>query len=392
MAQAPADVKFVPLSVPEIRGNEWDYVKSCLDTGWVSSAGKYVTEFEQMFVSRLGASDAVACVNGTSALHVALRVAGVEPGSEVLTSNVTFIASANSITYAGAHPVVFDANLDTWEIDTDLLAQWVSSNVEKRANGAFNKLTGRPVSAIMPVHILGNSCDMDAVMQIARDLGIPVVEDATESLGGTYKGKPLGTIGDLGCFSFNGNKLITTGGGGMIVTNNTAFANHARYLTTQAKDDEEEFIHGEIGYNYRLTNVASAIGVAQMEQLDQFLATKRHIADRYEAALSAKKGLQLMPEPAWNRSALWLYTIRLLGRSSRPLMEHLKSQRIQSRPLWQPMHLSPAHPSLHGTACPNSEILSRECLSIPCSVGLTDEDQDRVIGSILEFLASEPIY
>lgn len=386
MSMAPTDLKFIPLSVPCIRGKEWDYVKECLDTGWVSTAGPWVGKFEQMFVERLGVSHAVSCMNGTAGLHIALKVAGVEPGTEVITSNVTFIATANAISYANAIPVVIDASLDTWQMDPNLLIQWLEEHAEQRTDGVFNRVTGRRISAIMPVHILGHSCDMDRVLALAERYDLPVIEDSTEALGGTYKGRPLGTLGTFGCYSFNGNKLITTGGGGMIVSHWPEGAKRAKHLTTTAKVDDEEFIHDEVGYNYRLTNVLAALGAAQMEQLDDFLAEKKAIRDRYQAALGHRDDLQLLPEPEWNQSALWLYTIRLKGRSSRPLLQHLKANQIQSRPLWQPMNQSPAHPSLHGTPCPNSDHLSRECLSLPCSVGLSEEDQDRVVRSILDFL------
>lgn len=371
----------IPLSVPEIGGNEWKYVKECLDTGWVSSAGPFVDRFEREFAEKLGTSHAVACASGTAALHVALLCAGVGPGDLVVTSSLTFIATVNSIVYCGAEPVLLDADPRSWQMDVTLLRDYLTRKCGRRQGGLFELDSGRRVAAIVPVHILGCPVDMDPLMETAREFGVPVVEDATESLGATYKGCNVGTHGLSSCFSFNGNKLLTTGGGGMIATDDPAVAARAKHLTTQAKEDEVEFIHDEVGFNYRLPNVAAAIGVAQLERLDEFVARKRQIADRYSQELLGRDILTLAPpegaDPAW-----WLYTIRLAGRSSRPLMRKLSENGIQSRPLWQPMHRSPAHPAAHKFACPVVDMLNTECLSLPCSSGLTDEEQGRVIAAV----------
>ena len=385
---APGAVGTIPLCVPFLRGNEWEYVKQCLDTNFVSSVGPFVDRFEREFAERLGVSHAVATVNGTAALHVALRVAGVRLGDEVLVSSLTFIAPVNAIRYLQAVPVFIDADERSWQMDTTALDAFLRGKCERRADGVFNLASGRRVRAIVPVHILGHVVEMDEIVRIGRAFGLSIVEDATESLGASYRGVAVGTLGDLGCFSFNGNKLITTGGGGMVVSNDPAFARTAKYLTTQAKDDPVEFIHGEVGYNYRLTNVAAALGVAQLERLDTHVAAKRGLANRYDASLGSLSGISRpMAVPGAN-AVPWLYTIVVdqdeFGIGSRELMRQLQRAGIQSRPLWQPAHLSPSQRDVSGWSCPVAERLNRDALSLPSSVGLTNEEQDRVIRAVAE--------
>lgn len=384
---APPSAGFVPLSVPEVRGNEWSYIKECLDTGWVSSVGSFVDRFEEEFARIVGARHAIAAVNGTAALHIGLLLAGVQPGDEVLVSNLTFIASANAAKYSGAIPVFIDAESDYWQMDPKKLSAFLEANCTVRDGGCYNRLTNRRISAILPVHILGHSVDLDAIQALADKYGIPIVEDAAEALGTQYKGRPIGASGNICCFSFNGNKLITTGGGGMIVCNDETTAKRAKYLTTQAKDDPREYIHNETGYNYRLTNILAAMGCAQLEQLEGYIARKLEIAAKYERALSQARGLTPMPCAEWCRSTRWLYTILVdeaqYGESSRALMQRLQESKIESRPLWQPMHQSPALAGCLATPCEVSESLAAQALSLPCSVGLTEADQDRVISALL---------
>ena len=375
----------IPLSVPEIGGNEWAYVKECLDTGWVSSAGPFVDRFEREFAAKLGVKHAVACSSGTAALHVALLCAGVKPGDLVATSTLTFIATVNSIVYCGAEPVLIDADPASWQMDVALAADYLENQCERRDSGLFEKASGRRVAAVVPVHILGCPVDLDPLMAVCDRLGVPIVEDATESLGATYRGRNVGTHGVSSCFSFNGNKLLTTGGGGMIATDDDATAQRAKHLTTQAKLDEVEFIHDEVGFNYRLPNVAAAIGVAQLERLDEYVARKRQIASLYDERLTSSEIESLTPpedsDPCW-----WLYTLRFRQRDSRKIMRALAGAGIQTRPLWQPIHASPAHSNLHKYACPVATELNAECLSLPCSVGLGKNDQDRVINAVLAAL------
>jgi perosamine synthetase len=385
---APAAAGFVPLCVPELRGNEWTYVKDCLDTNWVSSVGAYVDRFERAVADHVGVAHAVATVNGTAALHIALQLAGVRADDEVLVSTLTFIAPANAIRYVGAHPVFIDAEPDHWQMDTTVMARFLDRECEERDGELRNRATGRRVSAIVPVHILGHPVEMGAVLDLAKRYGLKVIEDATESLGASWQGRPTGQLGDIACFSFNGNKLITTGGGGMLVTGNEALARRARHLTTQAKDDPIEYVHAEVGYNYRLTNVLAAMGVAQMEVLDEYIEAKRAIAARYAAELRDVPGLTLMREASWARSVFWLYTVlvdeQAYGIDSRALLRALAARKIQSRPLWQPLHLSGAHRGESATECPVAERLNREALSLPCSVGLSEGEQARVIEAIRE--------
>ncbi|HXT16689.1 MAG TPA: LegC family aminotransferase [Gemmatimonadaceae bacterium] len=383
---APVAAGGIPLCVPHLAGNEWTYVRECLDTNFVSSVGPFVRRFETELAQRVGARFGIATSTGTAALHVALLVAGVERDDEVLVSSLTFIAPVNSIRYAGAWPVFIDAEPKHWQMDPAQVARFLEQECVERDGVVRNRVTGRRVRAILPVHILGHPVDMDPILALAKRYGLAVIEDATESLGATYKGIPTGHIADAGCFSFNGNKLITSGGGGMVVTDNAAMAERAKYLTTQAKDDAVEFIHGEVGYNYRLTNVQAALGVAQLEQVDAYLAAKRRIATRYVDGLHDVAGITTPTEAPWARSAWWLFSVIVadeeFGMSSRDLMRALDERGIQTRPLWQPVHLSPAHRDAQRRSCPVAEELNRTVLSLPCSVGLTDAEQERVIDAI----------
>ncbi|MGD0458138.1 MAG: LegC family aminotransferase [Terriglobia bacterium] len=385
---APPGDGFIPLAVPEIRGNEWRYVKECLDTAWVSSVGSYVDRFEQMVAQEAGTKYAVATVNGTSALHIALLVAGVQPEDEVLVSTLTFIAPVNAIRYVGAWPVFIDAEPAYWQMDPARVVEFLERDCRWSDGTLYNRRTGRRVTAVIPVHILGHPVDLDPILAVARKFGLKVIEDATEGLGATYKGSGLGCLGDIGCFSFNGNKIITTGGGGMLVTNNEEWARKAKYLTTQAKDDPIEYVHGQVGYNYRLTNLLAAVGCAQMEQLAAYVAAKRKNAARYTEKLQNLPGIVPMRSAPWAASTFWMYTILVeeekFGMDSRQLMHTLGTQKIQCRPLWQPIHQSPAHASKNVVAMPVAEQLARRGLSLPCSVGLTESDQDRVIAALVE--------
>ena len=383
-AVAPPGV--IPLSVPEINGNAWKYVKECLDTNWVSSAGPFVDRFERMVADYSGARYAAAIVNGTAALHTALLTAGVEPDDEVLVSTLTFIAPVNTIRYAGAWPILVDAEPDYWQMDPQRVAGFLNDECAWDGDALRNKTTGRRVKAILPVHILGHPCDMDPLLEAARKYNLVVIEDATESLGSEYKEGKVGHLGDLGCFSFNGNKIITTGGGGMIVTDNAAWADKAKYLSTQAKDDPIEYVHNEIGYNYRLTNIQAALGCAQMETFDETLAKKRAIAARYDAAFRDMPGVTLMREATWARSNFWMYTILIdeqaYGQGSRALLRRLAKEDIQARPLWQPMHQSPACQTYQVLGGEVADRLHRDALTLPCSAGLTFDDQTRVINAV----------
>ncbi|MES2330170.1 MAG: LegC family aminotransferase [Bacteroidota bacterium] len=370
------------LSAPNIAGNEWKYVKDCLDTGWVSSVGAYVTQFEDYLASYTGAKYAVATSSGSTALHISLLLAGVQQDDYVIVPNVTFVASLNTIAYTGARPILMDINVDTWQMDLDLLEEFFTDRTFLDDNGnCCLKEDRKVIRAIMPVHILGNICAMDRVMALAEKFGLAVVEDATEALGSTYKGKHAGTFGMLGCISFNGNKIITTGGGGMILTNDADLAKRAKHLTTQAKSDPFEYFHDEIGYNYRLVNVLAAIGVAQMELLPSFIEKKKQIAGYYKENLSQTGDIGFQTIEADVNCNNWLFTIR--SAEQKKLLKVLNEAKLQSRPFWVPMNQLPMFSSaLYHTKNDLSDVLYNSCLSVPCSTQITDEEMARVVEAI----------
>lgn len=380
----------IPLCVPEIRGNEWKYVKDCLDTSWVSSVGSYVSRFEEMVANRAGVRHGVATVNGTAALHIALMVAGVRPDDEVIVSDLTFIAPVNAIRYCGAHPIFIDAEPDHWQMDTGKVLDFLENECIWRNQHLENKTTGRRISAIVPVHILGHPVDMEPLLQSSRKYGVRIVEDASESLGAAYRSSPVGSLGDIACFSFNGNKIVTTGGGGMIVTDNEAWAQRARYLTTQAKDDPVEYIHHEVGYNYRLTNIQAAMGCAQIELLNEYIAKKRDIAARYDTAFQDHSSFCLLQEASWAESIQWMYTLLLTedndGSLRKHILQKLEKQGIQTRPLWHPMHLLPMYKNDQSFRIEHTPRLYQQSLSLPCSVGLNKDDQEQVIAELFKLV------
>lgn len=376
----------IPLSVPELRGNEWQYVKECLDTNWVSSAGPFVSRFERMVAEFIGAQYAVATSTGTAALHVALLVAGVKPDDEVIVSSLTFVAPVNAIRYVGAWPIFIDAEPRHWQMDPQKLADFFKFECVWRDGELRNRSTDRRIKAVLPVHILGHPCDMDPICENARGFELAIVEDSTETLGARYKSRPAGRLGDIACFSFNGNKVITTGGGGMIVTDKKDFAERAKYLSTQAKDDPVEYVHNEIGYNYRLTNIQAALGVAQMEQLGDYIAAKRQIKANYKLALGDVPGINMHEDSEAVFSACWMSSLivnpALFGHDSRNLMTKLKENKIQSRPLWHPVNLLPPYHDCQSYKVEVANKIYRDALSLPCSVGLTSSDQSRVIEAV----------
>lgn len=380
----------IPLSVPYLAGHEWDYVKECIDTAWVSSVGSYVQRFERDIASYTKASHAIATVNGTAALHVALQLIGLQPGEMVLVSNLTFVAPINAIRYLGGIPAFMDADPQTWQMDTAKLERFLRTQCEMRVEGTFYKPTGQRVRAILPVHILGFACDMDHILRLAKEFRLSVVEDAAEALGVTYKNQHLGTLGDVGILSFNGNKIMTSGGGGMILTADAKKASYAHYLTTQAKDDVLEYIHREIGYNYRLNNINAALGVAQLEQLPQFIAKKRALAETYRSAFQSENRLTLMPLLPNVQATYWLYTVLLPEETTierrKQFIQRLLEKGVESRPLWHPINtLVPyrEHPAYEIT---HSLRLYDRAVSLPSSVGLTPDDQAYCIEQVLNTL------
>ncbi len=376
----------IPLSVPNIGGNAWEYVQECLDTNWVSSAGAFVDRFEAEVAERAGVAHAVATVSGTAALHLALIAAGVEPEDEVIVPALTFIASANAVRYCGAWPVLLDVEAGYFQLDPDRLEGFLREECTARSGGLRNRTTGRRVRAVMPVHLLGHPCDMQAITRIARHYDLAIVEDAAEAFGARHHGRPVGSAGDVACFSFNGNKIVTTGGGGMIVTADAGLAARARYLTTQAKDDPVEGIHGAVGFNYRLTNIQAALGVSQLESLDDFLAAKRGHAEAYADGLDGVPGVRLPAEAPWADASYWLYTIRIdpngFGMDRQELRRRLEAQGIETRPLWQPLHRSPALQDCPSYRVAVADEIQADALSLPSSTGLSADDRTRVIGAL----------
>jgi len=378
--------RIIPLSEPVIAGNEWQYVKECLDAGWVSSAGAFVDRFECELVAFVGASYGVATVTGTAALHVALLSMGVRADDEVLVSDLTFVAPVNAIRYCGAHPVFIDATLDTWQMDAAKVEQFFSTECERHEGACINRRTGRRVSAIVPVHILGLACEIDRIVAVARANGVRVVEDATEALGVHYQGRHVGTFGDAGVFSFNGNKIITSGGGGMVVSDDEACARQVRYLTTQAKDDPVEYDHHAVGFNYRLTNVQAAIGVAQLEQLDHFIERKRTISEAYRLGFSGVDGITSMPRPAGIDSNYWLHTILLKPgialEDRKVIVGRLREDGIGARPLWHTIHDLQPYWACQSFRIENSVTLYTRAVCLPSGAGLSDEDVERTIDAL----------
>lgn len=373
------------LSVPEISGNEWKYIKECLDTNWVSSAGKYVDKFEKEICNFTNAKYAVACINGTAALHISLLVAGVEKGDEVIVPTLTFISPVNTINYVGAHPVFIDSESEFFNIDVQKIEDFCINECHFDGLKLINKNSGRTVKAIIPVHIFGNPCEMDALLDLAKKYNLKIIEDATESLGSKYKTKHTGTIGDIGCYSFNGNKIITTGGGGVIVTDNKEYAEKARYLTTQAKDDSVYYEHNEIGYNYRMTNITAAFGCAQLERLKEFIEIKRNNSKLYSELISDIDGVFYATKEADGcYSNHWFYTIaideKVFGKNIEQLIKEFASNKIQVRPIWKLNHEQEPYINEFSYKIANAETITRKCLNIPCSVNLTEDEIKRVVG------------
>lgn len=380
---APTAVDSIPLCVPEIRGKEWEYIKDCLDTNWVSSVGPFVERFEHMIAAYVGVKYAVSTINGTAALHIALLVAGIKPEEEVLVSTLSFIAPANAIRYIGAWPVFIDAEPEYWQMDPQKVVHFLEKECRWHNGALRNKKTGRRIRAILPVHILGHPVDMQPIVEIAHKYNLMIIEDATESLGAKYQGNMVGHLGDIACFSFNGNKIITTGGGGMLVTDDESWAQKAKYLTTQAKDDPLEYIHNEIGYNYRLSNIQAAMGCAQMENLDEYIAVKRRITADYTRSLGKVIGITPMKEAPWAFSIFWMSTVLVdatqYGMDSRGLLRRLGKEKVQTRPLWQPLHRTPAHAGTQQHGGEVAERLNQCGICLPSSVGLDARSQRRVI-------------
>lgn len=384
----PVAKRMIPLSEPEISGNEWKYVKDCLDTGWVSSSGEYVNQLEKMTADYVGTKYAVAVVNGTAALHLGLIAAGVQPEDEVIVPALTFIAPVNTVRYCGAEPVFMDCDLETLCMDVQKLADFLDEECGQGRDGyLYNKKSKRRIKAIIPVHIFGHPADMDELLKICKESNIDIIEDATESLGSEYKGKKTGSFGAAGCFSFNGNKIITTGGGGMVVTNNGNIAKKVRHLSTQAKKDNFEYDHDEIGYNYRLSNMQAAMGLAQMERIQEFVNIKRRNASIYSDLMSDVKSVKFLWEDAQVKSNFWFYTIKVAKRHKKKLINYLLSKNIQVRPVWKLIHTLPMYKGSQTYRIENAVKAYETCLNLPCSLSLGKKEIEYVAGNIRDYFS-----
>ena len=374
----------IPLSAPSLKGNEWKYVKECIDTEWVSSAGKYVELFEKNIAEYTGSKYAIACMNGTAAIQLSLRLAGVEAGDEVIVSTLTFIAPVNAITYNNAKPIFLDAD-KYYNLDSEKTIQFIKNETVFKNGFTYNKKTNNRITAIIPVHVWGNACWLDELIEFCNKQNIAVLEDASESLGtfynaGKYKGKHTGTIGKLGCLSFNGNKIITAGGGGMILTDDESLSEKAKYLSTQAKDDPIRYVHDEIGYNFRLTNIQAALGVAQLEQLPAILKRKKEIYDFYQSKIENIKGLSLSKVPDYADNNHWLNLLQIdkkvYNEDRESLMKRLEENGIQSRPVWKLNHEQKPYKNCRSFETSNAKILVENSLCIPSSINL---DKEKII-------------
>lgn len=366
----------VALHEPEFRGREWDYVKECIDTGWVSSVGKYVDEFERRIAEITGARHAVAVVNGTAALHVALHLAGVREGDEVLVPALTFVGTANAVAHCGAVPHFVDSGEATIGIDPARLAAHLQAVSRKEPGGLVNAGTGRRIAAVLPMHAFGHPVDLEGLLEVAGRFGLPVVEDAAESLGSTYRGRHTGTFGLLGVLSFNGNKIVTTGGGGAIVTDDPGLARAAKHLTTTAKLPHRwEFVHDAVAWNYRLPNLNAALGCAQLERLPDMLGRKRRLAESYREAFAGVAGLSFVAEPEGCRSNYWLNAVRLAKpdmAARDALLATANDAGFHCRPAWTLLHKLPMY-----AGCPRADLsvalaLEASLVNLPSSARLAD--------------------
>lgn len=360
---------------PVFGGNEKRYLGECIDSNFVSSAGARVGEFEERIAGYVGASHAVAVVNGTSALHIALKLAGATVGTEVITQALTFVATCNALSYLGADAVFVDVERTTLGMSPDCLRQFLQHGAERRKDGIWNKATGRRIAACVPMHSFGHPCRVDEICAICEEYGMPVVEDSAESLGSFFRGQHTGTFGLMGVISFNGNKIITTGGGGMIVTNDSGLAARAKHVTTTAKlPHPYEYVHDEVGYNYRLPNLNAALGCAQMEQLDHFVTVKRRLAARYAEFLDGF-GIRFVREPENSASNYWLNAILVNSLEERDeFLEHTNRNGVMTRPAWRLMSKLEMFKHCQNDGLENSRWIEERLVNIPSCVPLRWQD------------------
>jgi len=363
--------KFIPLHEPRFLGNEKKYLCDCIDSTFVSSVGAYVDMFEKKMAEYTGAAKAVVTVNGTSALHLSLLLCGVEPGDDVITQSLTFIATANAISYTGASPVFVDIDKDTLGLSPESLQAFLDEYAQLRDDGCYNRASGKKIAACVPMHSFGHPAKIDKIAQICEQYKIELIEDAAESLGSKYKGQHTGLFGKIGVLSFNGNKTITTGGGGMIITNSEELGAKAKHLSTQAKKPHQwEFDHDYVGYNYRMPNINAALGVAQLENLDNFILNKRQLAEEYKKFFE-KTDLKFILEPENAFSNYWLNAVLLADREQRDEFLQITNENgVMTRPVWKPMHKLEMFKHCRHSDLVNTGWIEDRLVNIPSSVRL----------------------
>jgi len=366
--------KTVDLHEPRFSGNELKFVKECIDSTFVSTVGKFVDRFERELCYITGSSHAVTFVNGTEALHIALLLAGVKPKDEVLIPTLSFVATANAVSYCGAVPHFVDSEEYTLGLDPDALREYLTTISEIRNNQCFNKITGNRINAMVPVHVFGHPCNLDGLLGVARDFYLVMVEDAAESLGSLYYGKHTGTFGLLGTLSFNGNKTVTTGGGGAILTQYQELATRAKHLTMTAKLNHKwDYVHDEVGFNFRMPNLNAALGVAQLEQLQSFIESKRSLYECYREAFNDIKEIKLISEPEGCQSNYWLQTLYLdknVSHHRDAILEATNDAGLMTRPVWKLLHTLVPYQDFPRAPLPVAESLEKNLINLPSSAGL----------------------
>jgi perosamine synthetase len=381
----------IPLAIPRMTGREAAYLNDCVETNFVSSVGSYVDRFEAMVAEAAGAARTIATSAGTTGLHAALTAVGVDRDDLVILPSFTFIASANAIAHCGAEPWLFDIDAQSWTLDVDDLAIALKRDTERRGGMLVHRETGRRVAAVMPVFTLGQPADMDPIVSLARNVGLPVVVDGAAALGALYKGRPSGALGaDLTVYSFNGNKTVTAGGGGAVAGDDAGMLDLVKHLTTTARAGAD-YTHDRVGFNYRMTNLQAAVGCAQMESLDDFVARKREIATRYTAELTSLDGVTAFPDPEWAESACWFSGVVIdptKHGSVGDLRDRMREAGIDARPFWKPVHLQAPYAAAPQRNMDVSEALWSNVLTLPCSTGLTDDEQTAVIACLRRLLPS----
>jgi len=382
----------IPLCEPLLGEEERHNVLKCFEDNWIAAGGEFVETLENKIKTHTGARFVVAVSSGTAAIHLALKAVGVEPEEEVLVSDLSFISPANAIRYVGAHPVFIGPEPSYWQIDPNRVKDFLRERCRRVEGKLINRSSGRTVRAILPVHILGHPCDMDAIAELAEEYELQLVEDAAEALGAMYKSRPVGLTPGIACLSFNGNKTITAGGGGAVVTDNEEWAARVRHLANQAKLPGDDFVHDEVGHNYRLSNLHAAVGAAQLSRLQEFVDRKREINNVYHRCLGSTAGVEILQEAPWARSSSWLSSLRLdrniFGCDARAVLSRLTAVGIEARPMWVPLHRSPSMDEEESYSCGESDRIYSEVINLPSSVGLSEIDQMRVVEVVAESSAT----